>query len=116
MTTKKTKSSIPQDQLDCYDKLVETNPKIERKGATMPYTSYNGNMFSYLGKDGSLGLRLPTEARADFLKKHKTTLIIANGIVMKEYVLVPDKLLKNTPALKPYFDQSFEYVKSLKSK
>jgi hypothetical protein len=27
-----------------YEKLIATNPKVERKGATMPYTSVNGHM------------------------------------------------------------------------
>jgi hypothetical protein len=40
----------------------------------------------------------------------------AYGIVRKEYVVVPDALLKKTKELKPYFDMSFEYVNSLKPK
>ena len=42
-----------------YEKLVATNPKVERKGAMLPYTSVNGNMFSLLTKSGTLALRLP---------------------------------------------------------
>jgi hypothetical protein len=34
--------------VDLYDKLIATNPKIERKGAANPYTSLNGNMFTLL--------------------------------------------------------------------
>src|SRR6266568_3950333 len=98
---KKENSNIPKDNLDSYKKLIESNPKIELKGATVPYTSYNGHMFSYFEKDGSFGLRLPTEVREEFLKKYKTTLFISYGIVKKEFVLVPEKLLKNTKELKP---------------
>jgi len=116
MATKKATSTIPQEKLDLYKKLIETNPKIELKGATVPYTSYNGHMFSYFEKDGSFGLRLPEKEREEFLKKYKTTLFISYGIVKKEFVLVPDKLLMNLKELKPYFDISFEYVKSLKAK
>jgi hypothetical protein len=29
--------------LELYEKLVATNPKVERKGDTMPYTSLNGH-------------------------------------------------------------------------
>lgn len=116
MKKKKEKSNIPKEKLDSYIKLIETSPKIELKGATVPYTSFNGHMFSYFEKDGTFGLRLPAETREEFLKKYKTTLFISYGIVKKEFVLVPDKLLKNTKELKPYFDISFEYVKSLKPK
>jgi hypothetical protein len=38
--------------LALYEKLVATNPGVERKGATMPYTSVNGHMFSLLTKEG----------------------------------------------------------------
>ena len=116
MTAKKEKSTVPQDMLDVYKKLIATNPKIELKGATVPYTSFNGHMFSYFEKDGTFGLRLPEKEREEFLKKYKTGLFISYGIVKKEFVLVPDKLLKNLKEFKPYFDISFEYVKSLKAK
>ena len=79
--------------LALYETLVATNPRVERKGATMPYTSLNGHMFSVLRKDGKLALRLPTEARSAFLKKYKTTLSEQCGSVQPEYVVVPDALL-----------------------
>jgi hypothetical protein len=63
--------AIPADKLELYEKLVATNPNVKRKGATVPYTSLNGHMFSYLSKTGTLALRLPTEAREAFLKKYK---------------------------------------------
>jgi TfoX/Sxy family transcriptional regulator of competence genes len=102
--------------LALYEKLVATNPKVERKGATMPYTSLNGHMFSLLTKEGWLALRLPSEAREAFLKKYQTKLCVQYGTVMKEYVEVPDALLKKTQELRKYFDQSYAYVGSLKPK
>ena len=57
-------------QLQLYEKLVATNPLVARKGDTMPYTSVNGHMFSSLGKDGVLSLRLPAGVREAFLKKY----------------------------------------------
>ena len=116
MATKKEKSNVPQHKLDAYEKLVASNPKIELKGATVPYTSFNGHMFSYFEKDGTFGLRLPDKERDDFLRKYKTNLFVSYGIVKKEFVLVPDKLLLNFEEFKPYFDISFEYVASLKPK
>ncbi|MFT5265293.1 MAG: hypothetical protein ACI8YQ_004044 [Polaribacter sp.] len=47
-----------------YDKLIAANPAIERKGKSMPYTSVNGHMFSFLSKEGTMGLRLSREDRA----------------------------------------------------
>ena len=102
--------------LALYEKLVATNPKVERKGATMPYTSLNGHMFSLLTREGWLALRLPSDAREAFLKKYQTKLSVQYGTVMKEYVQVPDALLKKTQELRKYFDQSHAYVDSLKPK
>ncbi len=108
--------NIPADRLELYDKLVRTNPKVERKGAANPYTSLNGHMFTYLNPSGSLALRLPHEEREKFLKKYKTTLFEAYGAVMKEYVTVPDSLLRDTKTLQKYFQLSYEYIKTLKPK
>lgn len=107
-------SAVPN--LEWYEKLVATNPKVERKGATMPYTSLNGHMFSFLTKTGKLALRLPTEERDAFLKTYKTKLCEQYGAVLKEYVEVPDALLKKTQELKKFFDMSYAYVGSLKPK
>jgi hypothetical protein len=73
-------------------------------------------MFSYLGKTGELALRLsPAELQA-FLKNFKTKLCELYGTVQKEYVMVPDSLLKKAKELKPYFDASFAYVSAMKPK
>ena len=108
--------AVPLDKLELYEKLVATNPDVERKGATVPYTSLNGHMFSYLNKEGKVALRLPTGEREAFLKKYKARLCDAYGRVQPEYVEVPDSLLSSTQELKKFFDRSFEYVSSLKPK
>ena len=102
--------------LKLYEKLVATNPDVERKGDTMPYTSVNGHMFSLFTKEGTLALRLPTEERERFLTTYKTKLSEQYGTVLKEYVDVPDPLLKSTAKLKKYFDVSYVYVSGLKPK
>jgi hypothetical protein len=109
-------NTIPADKLELYEKLVSINPKLKRKGAANPYTSLNGHMFTYLNPSGSLALRLPEEEREKFLKKYKTTLFEAYGAVMKEYVTVPDSLLRDTKKLQPYFQLSYEYIETLKPK
>ena len=84
MATKIVVNNIPQDKLDIYKSLISTYPKIEMKGAAVPYTSFNGHMFSYFEKDGTFGLRLPENVREEFLKKYKTTLFISYGIIKKD--------------------------------
>jgi hypothetical protein len=114
--SKTTAAEAQADNLELYEKLIATLPGVSRKGATVPYTSVNGHMFSYLSKTGTLALRLPEEARDAFLKTYETTLCQQYGVVQKEYVEVPDALLKRTSELKPFFALSFAYVSSLKPK
>jgi len=106
----------PAESVALYEELLATNPAIERKGATMPYTSVNGNMFSLMTPDGTLALRLPEAERESFLKRYNTTLTVQYGVVMKEYVQVPTSLLKNTRELAKYLNISYRYACSLKAK
>jgi hypothetical protein len=96
--------------------LIETVPNLERKGAKVPYTSLNGHMFSFIGADGLLGIRLPQPARDEFLQKYNARLCESYGVVLKEFVAVPADLLPDTSALSEYFGASYAYVKALKPK
>ena len=102
--------------VDLYNKLIASNPAIERKGATIPYTSHQGHMFTLLTKEGEVGIRLPEKQREEFIKKYKTRLIESYGVVMKEYVQVPEKLLNDTKTVSKYLEISLAYIKSLKPK
>lgn len=111
------KTPIPAEKVGLYDKLIATNPEIERKGANNPYTSLNGNMFTLLNPpNGDLAMRLSPEEREKFIKKYKTKLFEAYGVVMKEYVAVPDNLLAKTSELAKYLNLSYAYAKTLKPK
>ena len=99
-----------------YNKLIENNPHIERKGKSMPYTSVNGHMFSFLSKEGQMGLRLDDNTRTEFIKNYNSQLMVQHGRVMKEYVEVPQKLLSDTKQLSKYLQKSLDYVTALKPK
>jgi hypothetical protein len=115
MASKKINSN-PTEKETLYDKLIATIPAIERKGDTNPYTACNGNMFTLLLKKERLAIRLPEKEREAFIKKYKTKLMEAYGAVMREYVEVPDPLLKKTKELNAYLKISFDYAKTLKPK
>jgi hypothetical protein len=104
------------DPVALYERLVATIRGVERKGDTIPYTSINGHMFSNLTKAGKLALRLPEDVRRAFLAKYEAKLSVEYGVVRKEYVEVPDTLLANTVELKPYFANSYAWVKAMKPK
>ena len=103
-------------KVEIYEKLVAALPGVERKGDANPYTSVNGNMFTLLHQSQTLAIRLPEETRQEFLKKYNTSLFEAYGAVMKEYVRVPDDLLKNAKVLKKYMQASHAYARTLKAK
>jgi hypothetical protein len=108
--------SIPTERLAVFDRLIATQPGVVRKGASIPYTSLNGHMTSYLTDSGSLVLRLSPEDRRQFLADHQTTLHVAHGVIQKEFVDVPDSLLADTRALSPWFAASLAWVGSMKPK
>jgi hypothetical protein len=109
-------AKAPSQQLEQYERLLATLPAFERKGAALPYTSVNGNMFSILGADGVMGPRLGAADRAAFLAEHGARLYEAYGAVMKEYVAVPPPLLADTAGMTPWLAKSWAYAQGLKPK
>jgi hypothetical protein len=109
-------SRIPAERLEQYDRAIATLPDIARKGATVPYTSLNGHMFSFLTPSGSLVMRLPAGQREAFLDRYDTRLHEAYGTVLKDWVAVPDALFADTTALAPHLRASYDYVAAQKPK
>ena len=111
------KSTMSRDEkMKLYAKLVASHPDTVLKGDTIPYTSLNGHMYSFLSKQDIVTLKLPEDEKTDFLEKYKTRLAENYGIIQKEFVEVPDTLLQKTGELKKYFLISYDYVKGLKPK
>ena len=105
----------PADRLALYEELV-ARTEIERKGDTMPYTSRNGHMFSFLDRTGSMALRLAPDAREAFIALYATAHAVQHGHTMAEYVVVPDNLLERTDELRPWLSRSQEWIGTLKPK
>ena len=95
---KSTAATAWQQKLELYEKLVATNPNVERRGAIVPCTSLNGHMFSYLSKEGKLELRLPRDEREAFLKKYKARLCEA---LFRLVLLGPNRTLQGRIRKKP---------------
>ncbi|OGO32825.1 MAG: hypothetical protein A2Z16_03890 [Chloroflexi bacterium RBG_16_54_18] len=112
----KSQTELPGDLIERYKKLVAGQPGLELKGVSMPYTSLNGNMFSFLTAEGTLALRLPYEEQQEFVEKYRTRPVIQHGALMKEYVEVPNALLNDQEELNKYFNKSYNYAVLLKPK
>ncbi|MBT8255831.1 MAG: hypothetical protein KJO23_04750 [Bacteroidia bacterium] len=102
-----------EEQLRKYDDLVSLTNKFERLGKTMPYTSANTHMFSLLNKDAEFGIRLSKASQETFKEKYNTTIYKSYGATMRDYVLVPAKMLDDPKTLLPYLMESYDYVMSL---
>jgi hypothetical protein len=102
--------------LERYERVVATIAGVERKGVTLPYTSLNGHMFSFVAEDGTVALRLGADDRSAFMERYGAGLHEAHGSVMREYVSVPEALAEDTAALAPWFERSRAYVAGLKPK
>jgi len=116
MGTKKNQDYAHMSVLERYEKLISEFPSVERKGKTMPYSSVNGHMFSFLDKEGKLSIRLPEAIRSELIKKYKAELSLQHGRVMKEYLLVPEILFHDFEALHRCFEASYQYTVTLKPK
>jgi TfoX/Sxy family transcriptional regulator of competence genes len=119
MAPEKKKTSIPPDKLRLYEKLVASTPEIDSKsnfGAA--YTAINGNMYSLISKYGVVGIRLPEPDRTAFLERYSAQIFRADPAwpPNKEYVAVPDDLLRKTATLRRYLKASYEYAKALRPK
>lgn len=109
------KSEASPETLQLYSKLL-TAVGLKQKGKNMPYTSMNGNMYSFVAKEGYVAIRLSEEDKQEFMDKYNAGPAISYGATMRGYVHVPDDVLKNTSELAAYMNKSHEYAMTLKPK
>lgn len=106
----------PPAALAQYESIVATVDELSRKGAANPYTSRNGWMTSFLDKEGSMGLRLGTADRTEFLDTFDTSIAQQYGSNMPEFAVVPSALFDDLDAIAPWFARSWEWVGTLQPK
>jgi hypothetical protein len=119
MTAKRKGTNVPPDRLRLYERLVAAVDGAELKSNFgSAYTAVNGNMYSMISKFGVVGIRLPAADRAAFLEKYDTTVFRADPSwpPAKEYASIPDDLLEDTDALRPYLELSYRYAQTLRPK
>lgn len=99
-----------------YEQLINEFPEVQLKGAKNPYTALNGNMFSFLDKEGKMSMRFEKTYQEKFIEDYNTTHSIQYGAVMNGYAIIPDEMLNDKVELKKHFEQSLAFVKSLPEK
>ncbi len=105
-----------EGKLKVYDELIAKSERFKRKGKTMPYTSSNGYMFTLFNKEDDIGIRLSKESQAKFIADYGSGPYFSHGATMKDYVKVPEKMLKDLDYLSKYIEESFDFVNSLPPK
>lgn len=108
----------PPEVVAAYLAAVKATPGAEiKEGFGAPYTAINGNMYSMLAKrTGEVGIRLGKEDFAAFMAKYDKPFNSGPWSPPREYVGVPDELLKDTKALSAWLAKSLAYAKTLKPK
>ena len=103
-------------RLAAFERLLAATPDLPRKGKANPYSSMNGNMVAFIGKDDTLALRLSKARRAAFLEEHPDSVVVSYNTVMKDYVGVPDSILEDHAALQSLWDEMVANARTLKPK
>ena len=114
---KKKWEKSPQELVDLFYAVMEAFPKAElRKMFGYPCAFYQGNMFVGL-HEKSLAVRL---ARQDlekaFLNRLGRPFSPIEGRIMREYVSLEEKVLKDPEEVKSFIGKAFSYVKTLPKK
>ena len=104
------------DVIAIYDRLIARHPDLQRKGESNAYTALNGNMFSFVGPDGEMCLRLSKEDITAFGTAHDASPVIRYNSTMHGYVAVSEALLADETELAGWFAQSVAHGQNLKPK
>ena len=118
MTTPK-RVAAPPDKVELYERLLASVEGVDRRSNFgSVYTAVNGNMYSMISKHGVVGIRLPEPEQSAFMKRYETELFRGDPAwpPAREFVAVPDWLLSDTEALRPYLEQARRYAATLKPK
>ena len=107
---------IDQTILSRYDEIVALCDRIERKGKTVPYTSANGHMFSFINKSNEFGIRFSKEVQEKYIEQFNSSLFHSHNSVMKGYVLIPHAVFADDKLMIDLLNESYDYVMSLPSK
>ena len=102
--------------LAAFDTMISGVKGVERKGATMPYCSINGNMYAMISKADIIGIRLSENDLKAFFLVGGAPFEGVPGFVSKEYGAIPKPMLADAKLLQTWFRLSFAYASRLKPK
>jgi TfoX/Sxy family transcriptional regulator of competence genes len=103
----------PEALIATFDQAMPGPPAMKRKMFGFPAGFVNGNMFMGLFED-SMILRLAPESREELIGAHggKPFAPMA-GRVMKEYVVLPESIIRDREQLSSWVSKALVYGESL---
>ena len=101
------------ETLKRYDELVGKCDRFERKGKTVPYTSANGHMFSFINKANEIGVRFSKEVQEKYIQQFDSSLYHSHNAIMKGYVLIPETVLADDRLIIKLLNESYDFAMSL---
>ncbi len=107
----------PEEMIDLFDGALPDHPEIERRKLFgYPCGFVNGNLFTGLHAD-TLFVRLPEELRGRLLAVDGAHLLEPMpGRAMREYVVLPDAILRDDQQLRWWIETSFSCALALPPK
>src|SRR5262245_38741897 len=107
----------PPELIETFHAALPPDPKAERRQMCgYPASFVNGNMWTGLHQENMI-LRLGEPARSELLAVPGAAVFEPmKGRPMKEYVVVPPKLLDDGKSLRKWVTRAFEYAQSLPPK
>jgi TfoX/Sxy family transcriptional regulator of competence genes len=107
----------PPEQIRLFGEMLQAFPLIQmRQMFGYPCAFFQGQMFAGLFQDSFI-LRLSTEDRAQFFRLDGThPFEPMPGRPMKEYVVLPERLLTQKETLHHWLEKAFAYAGSLPAK
>ena len=102
-----------EERLKLYDSIIDKCPRFERKGKTMPFTAANGYMFTLLNKAGEIGIRFSKETQEKYFDEFNTTKYTSYNATMQGYILIPEKMLKDTDYIAKLMDESIRVINDI---
>lgn len=101
---------------DTYAAIADQHWDMPIKGKANPYTSMNGNMFSFLSKQGDICLRLSKDSQSAYWQAHGGEPVMQYGSVMRGYVALSDEVLADGDACAHWFSLCLADAQALPAK
>ena len=107
----------PEEMIELFDSALPDHPEIQRrKMFGYPSGFVNGNLFSGLFAS-SMFVRLPEAQRNELLSQEGAKLLEPTpGRAMREYVVLPESILRDDVELRGWLERAYEYVLTLPGK